>query len=156
MTSVSASTDRLVGFRFEVPGTPVPQGSKQAFVVKGRAVVTERGRNALGPWRQQVAAAALAAGVEPVRGAVYVYLDFLFTRPKAHYRTGRHAAELRGDAPVYVANRPDVDKLARAVLDALTGVAFVDDGQVVELQATKRYYDSAGVRVRLGPLEASE
>jgi Holliday junction resolvase RusA-like endonuclease len=134
---------------FAVDGVPVPQGSKQAFVVRGRAVVTERGRVALGPWRATIAARAAEELVEPVRGSVVVELRFRLLRPKSHYRGGRLADVLRDDAPAYVATRPDVDKLARAVLDALTGVAFADDGQVVGLVAWKRFAERAGVDVLL-------
>lgn len=152
--SVDAITGpELDAIEFAVAGVPIPQGSKQAFVVKGRAVVTERGRARLGPWRGQVAAMASAFVEEPLAGPVYVELDFTFTRPKSHYRTGALAHELKPLAPEYVATRPDVDKLARAVLDALTGVAFRDDGQVAELRVSKRYSVAAGVRVRLTPLE---
>ena len=137
---------------FVVIGQPVPQGSKQAFVVKGRAVVTERGRAALGPWRSQVAAAAAEAIAVPMVGALAVALLFHLPRPKAHYRGGAHAGELREDAPVYVSTRPDVDKLARAVLDALTGVAFRDDGQVAELTCSKLFAERAGVVVTIRAL----
>ena len=34
---------------------------------------------------------------------------------------------------------PDIDKLARCALDALTGIVFRDDAQIVDLHATKRY-----------------
>jgi Holliday junction resolvase RusA-like endonuclease len=152
------SVDQVVGVdvdgvEFAVAGVPIPQGSKQAFVVKGKAVVTERGRARLGPWRGQVAAMASAFVEEPFAGPVYVELDFTFTRPKSHFRTGRFSHELREDVPAYVAGRPDVDKLARAVLDALTAVAYRDDGQVAELRVAKRYFVAAGVRVRITPLE---
>lgn len=137
---------------FDVYGVPVPQGSKSAFVVKGRAVVAEQGRAKLNPWRHTIAAAAAERLAVPLPGALEVELLFTLSRPRAHYRTGRHAAELRADAPAYVAGRPDVDKLTRAVLDALTGVAFFDDGQVSSLLTTKVYGERAGVRVRLREL----
>lgn len=35
--------------------------------------------------------------------------------------------------------RPDVDNIAKFYLDALNGVLFVDDAQVVKLVASKRY-----------------
>lgn len=34
--------------------------------------------------------------------------------------------------------RPDLDKLVRSVLDALTGIVYKDDSQVSELTASKR------------------
>ena len=37
--------------------------------------------------------------------------------------------------------KPDVDNIAKLVLDALNGVAFVDDKQIVELSVKKRYWD---------------
>jgi len=139
---------------FTVAGDPVPQGSKQAYVVKGRAVVTERGRATLGPWRNQIAAAALELLEEPLAGPVAVCLSFAFTRPKSHYRTGRYAGELLPAAPTRHSTRPDVDKLARAVLDALTGVAFRDDGQVSELFARKTFSGRSGVTITIAPAEA--
>jgi len=54
-----------------------------------------------------------------------------FMRPKKHYRTGKHAGELRSDAPPYYKKNPDQDKLDRAVFDALTGFVYRDDCQVV-------------------------
>ena len=37
--------------------------------------------------------------------------------------------------------KPDVDNIAKLVLDALNGVAFVDDKQIIELSVKKRYWD---------------
>ncbi len=45
--------------------------------------------------------------------------------------------------------RPDIDKLSRAVLDGLTGVAYEDDEQVVKLTAVKEYGDTEGVLIRV-------
>lgn len=139
---------------FTVAGDPVPQGSKQAFVVGKRAVVTERGRASLGPWRNQIAAAAAAHLEEPLAGPVRVELSFTLARPKSHYRTGRYAGELLPAAPTWHATRPDVDKLSRAVLDALSGVAYRDDGQVAELDSCKLFGTRPGVRVSIVRLEA--
>lgn len=138
----------------EVLGDPVPQGSKQAYVVKGRAIVTERGRATLGPWRNQIGALAAASFVEPIAGPVRLELSFTLGRPKSHYRTGARAGELLPAAPTWHATRPDVDKLARAVLDALSGVAYRDDGQVAELDACKTFGARPGVRITIVRLEA--
>lgn len=35
----------------------------------------------------------------------------------------------------------DLDKLIRGVLDALTGTVLIDDSQVIDLRASKRYTD---------------
>jgi crossover junction endodeoxyribonuclease RusA len=68
-------------------------------------------------------------GRPPLTGPVEVEIDFTLPRPKS----------ARGPNQ-YPAKRPDLDKLVRAVLDALTdGGAWADDGQVVTLTAGKLY-----------------
>lgn len=125
---------------FSVEGTPRPQGSTRAIVTKtGQAVVVNARRESLGVWRADVREAAHRAVVDegdagPYPGPVALDLSFFLTRPKAHYRTD---GTLRPSAPELHDRRPDVDKLARAVLDALTGVLYVDDAQVCRLNACR-------------------
>lgn len=118
-----------------VPGTPKPKGNYSAY--NGRVV--HKGAGGYGEW---VAAVRLAASRrvvrEPFDGPVSVELVFHMPRPKKHYRTGKHSGALRDDAPEQHTQTPDVDKLSRAVLDALTEAGvWLDDGQVVMLDARK-------------------
>lgn len=53
-------------------------------------------------------------------------------------------------------SRPDVDNIAKLVLDALNGVVFTDDGQVCEIRARKRYGHGARVEATFTRLETSE
>ena len=78
-----------------------------------------------------------------------VTLTFRMPRPKSHYWTGRRAHELRPDAPTWHTSRPDVDKLTRAVLDALSGVWWVDDSQVAMVTASKAYSDDGAPGVHI-------
>jgi crossover junction endodeoxyribonuclease RusA len=97
---------------------------------------------AVGPWREAVRAETQRAAQFVAEKPVEVTIDFWLTRPKGHYGTGRNATTLRGSAPVWPSGRPDLDKLARAVLDGLTmGGAWRDDSQVVRLNAAKWYLD---------------
>lgn len=111
---------------FSVPGKPAPQGSKRHV---GRGILVESSKE-VGPWRERVALAAHNAmqGRELITDAVTVGLAFVLPRPKS--------APKRSTPPA--AKRPDVDKLARACLDAITGTVIADDSQVIELHATKR------------------
>jgi Holliday junction resolvase RusA-like endonuclease len=43
--------------------------------------------------------------------------------------------------------KPDIDKTCRSVLDAMTGVIFVDDAQVVRILMDKVYGPSEQVHV---------
>jgi Holliday junction resolvase RusA-like endonuclease len=125
-----------------VHGRPVAQGS----LVRnpGRGVRPDNAK-ALLPWRNAVSSAAYEAmGDRPILvGPVRLEVAFTFARPRGHYGTGRNARALRASAPAAPTTNPDLDKLVRAVCDALTGVVFRDDSQVVEVEATKRYGEPA-------------
>jgi crossover junction endodeoxyribonuclease RusA len=131
-----------------VLGRPVPQGSKRVF--NGNLV--DANSKQLRPWRAEIAAAAYEVWPQPLPGALSVWLDFFFARPLGHYGV----KGLRPSAPDLPAVRPDLDKLVRAVLDALTGIAFRDDSQAWEIVARKRYADAhpQGLVVRILSSEA--
>lgn len=135
---------------FSIIGTPVPQGSKRGFVRGGRVAMVEMGKN-LAPWRQEIAgvAASKMEGEDPWLGPVRVNLTFFLPRPKGHHGTGRNAHALRASAPKFPITTPDLDKLVRAVLDALSGIVFRDDSQVHAMDVMKLYADDhhAGVIV---------
>lgn len=45
--------------------------------------------------------------------------------------------------------KPDTDNIAKIVLDALNGIAFKDDSQVVELRVVKLYSDVPRVKIEI-------
>lgn len=127
---------------FTVQGAARPQGSKRHV---GRGVMVESSKH-LRPWRQDVREAAWLEMERPTDGTpgprtpfpgpVHVDLTFCYRRGVSHYRADGvtlNAAGLRKPYPT----RPDTDKLARAILDSITGVVIVDDRQVVELTARR-------------------
>lgn len=121
---------------FRVEGIPAPKGSTRAFMrpgMKHPVVISDNKRTK--PWEQAVRAEAQIAEVKREDGPVSISLVFVFARPKGHF--GKRG--LLPSAPIAHLVKPDVDKLARAALDALTGTAFTDDSQVVRLTAMKRY-----------------
>lgn len=129
MSPLPASDDTVIAFR--VYGAPQPKGSTRAFLPKGSRFPVVTSSNAkMKPWAQEIsgAAASIARGVDTTDRAISVRLDFYLTRPAS--------APRRVWAPI---RKPDLDKLVRAVLDALTGIAWVDDSQVVSIQTTKRF-----------------
>lgn len=116
--------------RISVRGIPRPQGSHRAFVVRGRAHITDSNKG-LKAWRDVVAfCAQTAAPPKLMDGPVSVHIDFVLPRPKSLPKKIPDWWHIK---------KPDVDKLTRAVLDALTGVVFRDDSQVVEVLARKSY-----------------
>lgn len=121
---------------FFAEGTPAPQGSKNAYVRGGRAVLVDANAR-LKPWRAQVREAAEEAmedaGWKTLDEPCRVYLGFTMPKPKRP----------RWDVP---AVKPDLDKLTRAVFDALTDAGvWRDDSRVVDMRVTKRYEDAEAV-----------
>lgn len=69
--------------------------------------------------------------------AMLLSVVFVFARPKNHFRTN---GELKPSAPKHCTGRiGDVSKLIRAVEDAMTGIVYNDDAQIISLIATRRY-----------------
>jgi len=129
----------MTDIRFVVLGRPQQKGSKRAQIVQGRAIIRDANAKAR-PWANLVTAAAREAyRDELLRGAVEVELGFFFARPKAHFGTGKNAGAVLASAPRHMIVMPDIDKLARCALDALTGVVFKDDAQITLLTARKGF-----------------
>jgi Holliday junction resolvase RusA-like endonuclease len=109
-------------------------GFGRAYVPRGHAVH---------PYREAVALAAKVAGCEPHPEPVDVVIDFVFGRPKSHYRK----SGVKSDAPTLP--RCDLDNMAKAVLDSLNGVAWDDDAQVRRLVVEKSYATEGRTTVRI-------
>jgi crossover junction endodeoxyribonuclease RusA len=119
--------------KFTVTGTPIPQGSMRAFVPKhshtGQPIITSDNPK-LKIWRQTVRAAACKemGFVEPAGKNIALRLE-------AHFFLPRAASNKKIDA----VQKPDLDKLVRAVLDSMTNVVYEDDCQVCEIHGFKTY-----------------
>jgi crossover junction endodeoxyribonuclease RusA len=120
---------------FTVLGKAEPQGSTKAFMVKGRPRITSANPK-MKPYRQEVGQTALfaraALGIHGVWAGrhvpVSVRYDFYFAKPKSVPK-GR----------ISPAVKPDIDKLVRSTTDALTGILYADDGQIIKVTALKHY-----------------
>lgn len=135
-------TDKV---RFQVRGLPVPQGSTRTWIVNGKPVTTSAAKGLSG-WRRLVADVAQGcAPPELWEGPVSVLLAFDLPKPKSVPRTKITPAS-------WPAKRPDLDKLCRAVLDAITHVIIADDSQVVSLYATKEY-GTPGVTIEVRKMD---
>lgn len=123
---------------FYVLGEPRSQPRPRAFSLAGKARVYNP-KTAEG-WKGNIAVAAQPHRPNvPHAGPVQVHLTFYFPRPKAHYRTGKHAGELKPTAPVRHIKKPDRDNLDKPVLDCLKELGFYrDDSQV--FGAISKYY----------------
>lgn len=129
------------GVSFTVYGVAQPAGSKRAGMSKSGKMFVRDDAKRSRPWKTQVSQAAGEAvnGAGLLDGPLELSVIFTVPRPKGHYG----ARGLRPSAPAYPAVRPDVTKLLRGVEDALTGIVWRDDAQVVAQHAYKVYGEPA-------------
>lgn len=144
----SSDTHERPYFAVDVLGSPAPKGSAQAFVVGGRARIVTGGKGStrarMKAWDagvREAAAAELGARTEPLFVAVPLVCVVVFRmmRPSGHWGTGKRAGELKPSAPNAPATKPDIDKLARSTLDALTDAVWDDDSRIARLYVAKEY-----------------
>jgi Holliday junction resolvase RusA-like endonuclease len=137
---------------FTVYGTPAPAGSKKGFYNRkaGRVIITDDSKRSR-PWKAQISDAAAEAmdGAPLLDGALALSLTFVVARPKGHFGSGRNAGMVKGSAPRFPTVKPDLLKLARAVEDALSGIVYRDDAQIVAETLEKEYGEPARVEVRV-------
>jgi len=161
---------------FDVTGKPAPQGSKSAHSIcyqtagfcprcKHQHLVKVNQRessSAVKPWREAVKQAAQFAigrtpGFEMFAEPVQLVIGFRIARPRSHYRAGKNAHLLRGDAPARPGSAPDLSKLIRSTEDALTDAgAWKDDCLVVDLLVSEIYVkDMPGAVIKIADLNGA-
>ena len=139
---------------FDVVGTPKPQGSKSAFnAADGTPRTKESGGRAFAAWRNAVADKARDEADHlddgPLDGPLQLHVEFRFGMPKSRRKADRET----GAIPKTTA--PDLDKLVRAVCDAMqAGGLITDDARIYELNASKTEVHEAwtGAHIRSGPV----
>jgi len=135
-------------FKIWVPGDPVTKGSVKTITDKktGKGIVIPDNKRTK-PWQRAVSdvAALHWGGAEFWTGPVALVLNFSlpFSR-QANYEGQWHVEKF------------DIDKLARAILDALTKVVYKDDAQVAMLSTCKSYSRDSGVKIEAWQLEEVE
>jgi Holliday junction resolvase RusA-like endonuclease len=113
-----------------------------APVAKARPRMTRRGHvytpaatRAYENMVRQLAALEMR-GKAPLQGAVRIELLIELGVPTS-WSERKRAAAISGD--IWPAGKPDLDNLAKAGLDACSGILIADDAQIVELRAVKKY-----------------
>jgi Holliday junction resolvase RusA-like endonuclease len=137
-----------------VVGDPKGQPRPRAFARKGLGVRVYDPGTAEG-WKSQIAL-AFPRTIAAHSGPVSAWFDFVFQRPKSHFRPN---GSLLPRAPRYHVHKPDADNLAKAALDALTTIGvWTDDAQVAMVAIQKRYADltqheRSGCRISITTLD---
>jgi Holliday junction resolvase RusA-like endonuclease len=88
-----------------------------------------------------------------LEGALLLEATFYRPRPASHFGSGRNAGVLKASAPPFPTVRPDTTKLLRAIEDALKGIWYRDDAQIVDQAVRKRWGTTARVEMRVQVIE---
>lgn len=133
--------------QFTVRGQPMAlkrhRSSRGGFLYNPSAKEQESFRNAVESLFHNI-----TAPIFPLDDYLAISMVFSLKRPKKHYVGNKvEAKRLRPTAPLFVKTLPDVDNLAKFVLDSMNAFLFHDDRQVASLQVTKIYGEFPSTRV---------
>lgn len=130
---------------FRVYGIPQTKGSTKAFMRPGmRFPVVTNDNTKNKNWAATVSAEAMR--VRPTALLLGpLKLDLVFHLPKPKYLPKRRIS--------WPTKKPDLSKTTRSVEDALTGIIWRDDAQIVQSTQAKIYSDSPGVEITVAPME---
>jgi len=133
---------------FSIPGVAVGKGRPRISTRGGFARAYTPAPTVV--YEAQVAAAgkqamADAGMTEVLTAPINVRIDVFVQVPKSFSKKKREQALAADLFP----GRPDIDNVAKAILDALNTVVYADDDQVVNLSVSKRYAMEPFVSVRI-------
>lgn len=128
---------------FTVEGDPVAQPRPRISTAGGFGRAYVPSGHGIHAYKLQVQAAARQVFRQPLAGAVEISVAFELARPPSHWcKRG-----LSSSAPAWP-GKPDWDNLSKAVCDALNGLAYHDDAQIVRSTVEKCYISGRAVHGR--------
>jgi Holliday junction resolvase RusA-like endonuclease len=134
---------------FEVEGDPVPK-SRPRFARRGNFVQTYTDAKTIDYETHVAMKARQAIGAsEPLEGALTVFLYLRYTVPPS-YSKKRKEACLRG---VEYPKKVDLDNVYKSITDAMQGIVYANDSQIVEAHITKVYAETAGANIMVQECE---
>lgn len=126
---------------FKVYGQP--QGkARPRFTRAGRAYTPKK--TMLYEEEVRMMAKAAMGSSDPLETPVMAYVYITFPVPPSYSKTRKQLCLDNIERP---AKKPDADNVAKAILDSINDVVYMDDAQVVDLHVTKRYGDIPMVEV---------
>ena len=128
---------------FLVPGKPQPK--QRPRVLKSGITYTPR-ETLL--YEEKVIQAAKDSGTlpqSPIEDQALKMILWAFMPIPASW--SKKKKEQARNRKIYPTNRPDIDNLAKIVMDALNRIAYADDSQIVQLVINKQYSDEPMIEV---------
>lgn len=138
--------------RFTVPGEPTGKGRPRVYKVNGisRAITPQKtlSYENLVKW-----IVSESMQVEQLTGEIEAEIKAYYAIPKNMTKKNRQLIE---EGKLHPTKKPDLDNVAKIILDALNGIAYKDDSQVVILHIEKEYADDEKPRVEVALRELEE
>lgn len=131
-----------------IPGKPIAK-KRPRFARRGRFTTTYSAQETEESKIMAQIISLLGEKWEPIKGPLSMSFIFEFERPKTHYGTGKNAGILKGSAPVFHIQKPDLDNLKKFYLDAMNELVFKDDSQVVDITAKKMWGSEGKTSVKI-------
>ena len=133
----------MINIRFQVPGEPKAKARPRvtrsgiAFTPKNTVMYENLVRTSFQKFYPNYA---------PVDCEVEAIITAYFSIPKSVSNKKR---ELMSFGLINPTKKPDLDNIAKAILDSLNGIAYKDDSQIVSLLISKKYSDRPRVEITL-------
>lgn len=124
---------------FNVEGDPV--GKQRPRFARGRTYTPKKSADYEGLIASQALSAMCPSLPLETPVAVYIYINHAI--PASYSKKRKQACLSCLERP----KKPDLDNVAKSFLDAMNGIVYKDDVQVVSLHVTKRYDTIASVHV---------
>ena len=133
-----------MSIEFTVPMKPTGKARPRVVRVNGRSitytpVTTARAEG-------NIKLFAWIAGIKSLEGPMGMEVICSFRPPSSMSKKKRTAA-LAGE--ILPTKRPDIDNICKLCADALNGIGYHDDAQIVDLRIIKRYGESDELKIRL-------
>lgn len=116
---------------------PVSKG-RPRFCRKGKFTMAYTDKQTIEAETNFKAQASHYKPLKPIEGPIRLTLTFASIKPKSKPKKVR-----------YWTTRPDLDNYIKLVEDAMNKIFWVDDSQIVEIQATKIYADNCYTGVNI-------
>ena len=124
-----------------VHGKPRGKG-RPRFMRNGHTYTDEKTRD----YEKQIQEAFISSGEVKRDSYVSINIDAFYQIPKG---TSKRVKALMIEGKIRPVVKPDLDNIAKIVLDALNGYAYKDDNQVVDCYVSKWYSEDARLQIKI-------
>ena len=140
---------------FKIEGKPVPQGRPRAVRMGAGVRMYDPPKSKA--YKQMVSARVRSYmkinGIQTITEPLAIHLNFYFTPPKSYSKKRIRAIEAKEEL---FTKKPDLDNLAKSILDSCNNLLFKDDSQIVGLTIGKHYGHEDYVDVKVQIIETGK